>query len=111
MALKNHFQFKVFKSDTTRFEAKCVAESCTWRVRAIRTNDDAFFRVMCIEATYTCLNEQLQYGHRQADIIAVDGIFFKGKFQGTLIVSIAQDGNEKIFPVAFGVVDSENDAS
>ncbi|XP_038704741.1 uncharacterized protein LOC120000684 [Tripterygium wilfordii] len=44
-------------------------------------------------------------------VIAVDGTHLKGKYMGTLFVAAAQDGNKKIYPVAFGVGDSENNAS
>lgn len=44
-------------------------------------------------------------------VIAVDSTLFKSKYQETLIVITAQDGNGKIFSIAFGVVDFENDAS
>ncbi|KAL1193544.1 hypothetical protein V5N11_025741 [Cardamine amara subsp. amara] len=44
-------------------------------------------------------------------VIAVDGTFLKDKFRGTLIVATAQDGDTHIYPIAFGIVDSENDAA
>ncbi|KAJ4719055.1 hypothetical protein OWV82_010675 [Melia azedarach] len=30
MAIKNHFQYKICKSDTTRFVAKCIENGCKW---------------------------------------------------------------------------------
>ncbi|XP_010468544.1 PREDICTED: uncharacterized protein LOC104748634 [Camelina sativa] len=44
-------------------------------------------------------------------VIVVDGSFLKGKYEGILLVATAQDGNYKIFPVAFGIVDSEDNAA
>lgn len=44
-------------------------------------------------------------------VIIIDGTHLKGKFAGTLLTASAQDGNYQIFPIAFGVVDSENDLS
>ena len=43
--------------------------------------------------------------------IAVDGTFLKCKYGGTLLTAATMDGNSKIFPLAFSIVDSENDAS
>ena len=37
--------------------------------------------------------------------------FFKSKYGGTLLIATTQDGNFHQHPLAFGVVDSENDAS
>ncbi|CAF1863284.1 unnamed protein product [Brassica napus] len=44
-------------------------------------------------------------------VIAVDGTFLKGKFNGTLLATCAQDGNYHVYPLAFAVVDAENGAS
>ncbi|XP_055961863.1 uncharacterized protein LOC126681856 [Mercurialis annua] len=44
-------------------------------------------------------------------VFAVDGTFLTSAYGGTLLTACAQDGNGKIFPLAFCVVDSENDES
>ncbi|XP_023634034.1 uncharacterized protein LOC111829354 [Capsella rubella] len=44
-------------------------------------------------------------------VIVVDGTFLHGSYKGTLLTALAQDGNFQIFPIAFGVVDTENDDS
>ncbi|XP_024016346.1 uncharacterized protein LOC112089821 [Eutrema salsugineum] len=42
-------------------------------------------------------------------VIVVDGCHLTGKYEGTLLVTTTQDSNFQIFPLAFGIVDSEND--
>jgi len=44
-------------------------------------------------------------------VIAVDGTSLKGKFKGTLIVATVQYEDNDIYPIAFGIVDSENNAA
>ncbi|KAK9195389.1 hypothetical protein WN943_003510 [Citrus x changshan-huyou] len=44
-------------------------------------------------------------------VIAVDGAFLKGKYKGTMFIATCKDGNNQIYPLAFCVGDSENDAS
>lgn len=44
-------------------------------------------------------------------VIVVDGTHLKGKYMGCLLTASAQDGNYQIFPIAFAVVDGENDNS
>ncbi|XP_048615762.1 uncharacterized protein LOC125588456 [Brassica napus] len=44
-------------------------------------------------------------------VVVVDGTFLNGKYKGTLLTALAQDGNFHIFPIAFAVVDTENDDS
>ena len=44
-------------------------------------------------------------------VISVDGTFLKGKSYGTLLLATALDGDNHLFPLAFSIVDSENDKS
>lgn len=43
------------------------------------------------------------------NVVIIDGTHLKGKFRGCLLTASAQDGNNHIFPIGFGIVDSEND--
>ena len=45
------------------------------------------------------------------NVIVVDGTFPRSKYGGVLLSAMAQDAENHIFPVAFGVVDKESDAS
>ncbi|ESQ44546.1 hypothetical protein EUTSA_v10003478mg [Eutrema salsugineum] len=40
---------------------------------------------------------------------SIAGFQYLRRYEGTLLVAIAQDGNFQIFPLAFGIVDTEND--
>jgi len=42
-------------------------------------------------------------------VIVIDGAHLKGKYGGCLLTASGQDANFQVFPIAFGVVDSEND--
>ncbi|XP_048615697.1 uncharacterized protein LOC125588409 [Brassica napus] len=42
-------------------------------------------------------------------VIVVDETFLKRKYKGVLLVATVLDGNSSLYPIAFGVVDSEND--
>jgi hypothetical protein len=44
-------------------------------------------------------------------VIVVDGTFLKSKYKGVMLVATAVDGNSNLYPIAFGVADSENDSS
>ena len=43
--------------------------------------------------------------------ISIDHTFLKCKFGGTSLEASTIDGNNNIFPLAFAIVDLENDAS
>ncbi|CAL0324864.1 unnamed protein product [Lupinus luteus] len=40
-------------------------------------------------------------------IVQVDGTFLTGKYAGTLLIASSQDGNRRVFPVAFAIVEGE----
>nr|KYP31902.1 hypothetical protein KK1_047552 [Cajanus cajan] len=40
-------------------------------------------------------------------IVQVDGTFLYGRYKGTLLVAVAQDGRNNIIPIAFAVVEGE----
>ncbi|KAL5569114.1 hypothetical protein UlMin_025689 [Ulmus minor] len=42
-------------------------------------------------------------------VVRIDGTFLKGQYRGVLLVATAQDGNGQYYPLAWGIVDSENE--
>ncbi|XP_070049907.1 uncharacterized protein [Nicotiana tomentosiformis] len=44
-------------------------------------------------------------------VIAVDATFLKSKYCGILMISVSKDANNQIFPLAFGIAESENNNS
>ena len=44
-------------------------------------------------------------------VISIDGTHLYGKYKGKLLIAMATDANNKIFPLAFVVVDDETRAS
>ena len=44
-------------------------------------------------------------------VISIDGTHLYGKYQGKLLVAMATDANNKVFPFAFAVVDCESGSS
>ncbi|XP_019255038.1 PREDICTED: uncharacterized protein LOC109233612 [Nicotiana attenuata] len=44
-------------------------------------------------------------------VIAIDATFLKSKFRGVLMISVSKDANNQIFPLAFGIAESENNNS
>lgn len=42
-------------------------------------------------------------------VVIIDGTHLRGRYSGCLLTASAQDGNFQIFPLAFAIVDSEND--
>ncbi|KAL0548764.1 hypothetical protein IC582_013234 [Cucumis melo] len=69
--------------------------------------DDRFFKYLfmvigpCVRGFLNCIRS----------VIIMDETFLKNKYRGQLIVTVCLDGNNQIYPLAFGVVDRETDDS
>ncbi|KAL0534079.1 hypothetical protein IC582_028360 [Cucumis melo] len=69
--------------------------------------DDRFFKYLfmvvspCVRGFLNCIRP----------VIVMDRTFLKNKYRGQLIVFVCLDGNNQIYPLAFGVVDRETDDS
>ena len=55
----------------------------------------------CIRGFLNCIHS----------VIVVDGTHLHEKYKGMLLIATCIDGNNNIYPIAFGIVDGENDAS
>ncbi|KAL0556499.1 hypothetical protein IC582_005013 [Cucumis melo] len=73
----------------------------------MKLEDDRFFKYLfmvvgpCVRGFLNCIRP----------VIVMDGTFLKNKYRGQLIVVVCLDGNNQIYPLAFGVVDRETDDS
>ncbi|RYR12821.1 hypothetical protein Ahy_B04g070154 isoform A [Arachis hypogaea] len=80
-----------------------VLQTCPVRVGGQLDESQAYFHRLfwtfppCIEAFRHC-----------KPLVSIDGTHLYGKYGGTLLVAIAQDGNSNILPVAFALVEGEN---
>ncbi|KAK2637811.1 hypothetical protein Ddye_025606 [Dipteronia dyeriana] len=107
-AFANRFQIKVMKSDPTRYQVRCIVEEYKWRLRAVKVANSVYFQIRRFDHEHTCSNESRFPHERQArPVIAIDVTFLKGPHTGVLFVAVCMDGNDQIFPLAFGVGDSE----
>ena len=44
-------------------------------------------------------------------VISIDGTFLYGKYRGTLLIASTRDGDNRLFPLAFAIVEKETDDS
>lgn len=66
-AIAQHFELRIIKSDLIRYFAKCAAEGCPWRIRAVKLPSAPTFTIRSIEGTHTC-GRNAQNGHNQASV-------------------------------------------
>ncbi|KAK3225120.1 hypothetical protein Dsin_004982 [Dipteronia sinensis] len=67
-------------------------------------DDDGRFK-FCFFSYGACI-----HGFRSSirPVIAIDGTHLKGRFHGILFVAACSDGNEQVYPLAFGIGHKEN---
>ncbi|KAL2254516.1 uncharacterized protein LOC105169334 [Sesamum indicum] len=66
-AIAQHFELRIVKSDLIRYIAKCAAEGCPWRIRAVKLPNAPTFTIRSLEGTHTC-GKNAHAGHHQASV-------------------------------------------
>ncbi|XP_074376676.1 uncharacterized protein LOC141718197 [Apium graveolens] len=63
--IKSSRNYHVTKSDTTRYEAKCVVEDCPWRIRVMKSKRSGLFVTTKLPTKHNCFFRTLQRDHQQ----------------------------------------------
>ncbi|TXG53744.1 hypothetical protein EZV62_019000 [Acer yangbiense] len=80
-ALNNGFQIRVFKSDTTRYQVRCIIEDCNWRLRAAKVHNSDYFHIRKFDNQHTCSTEA-RFSHQRKASARVIGEHIQKKFHG-----------------------------
>ncbi|XP_052200909.1 uncharacterized protein LOC127807228 [Diospyros lotus] len=76
-------------------------------IAEIESNNESIFKYLFIAISARLA----EFRSQMRPVIAVDACFLKGKYLGSLFVATSKDGNNNVYPIAWGVGDSENNAS
>ncbi|XP_069149124.1 uncharacterized protein [Solanum lycopersicum] len=74
-------------------------------IRLKKTDKNEFLYV------FVALNSFIQGFEHCRSVIVVDGSHLRGPYNGTFVAASTTDGAGHIFPLAYGIIDSENDAA
>ena len=72
-------------------------------ITRIETDDEN-----CFLYFFMALGQTIAGFKKVRPIVAVDGTHLKGKYRGALFIASCFDGNKQIYPLAFGIADTEN---
>lgn len=67
VVIAQHFELRIIKSDLIRYIAKCAAEGCPWRIRAVKLPNAPTFTIRNLGGTHTC-GRNAHTGHHQASV-------------------------------------------
>ncbi|KAK2635520.1 hypothetical protein Ddye_030312 [Dipteronia dyeriana] len=71
-ALANRFQIMVFKSDTTRYQVRCIVEDCNWRLHTAKVRNSDYFHIRKFDNQHTCSTEARFQHQRQASARVIE---------------------------------------
>ncbi|GKB62529.1 mutator type transposase [Tanacetum coccineum] len=61
---------------------------------------------------YVCLGDlKIGFGEGGRELLGLDGAFMRGQYPGQMLTAVGVDANNGIYPVAYGIVESENQYS
>ncbi|GJV04332.1 chloroplast stem-loop binding protein of 41 kDa b, chloroplastic [Tanacetum coccineum] len=95
------------------FRAKAKAER---EIRGdhivVERNTDPSLPARVFQRIYVCLRA-LKLGFRacRRDLLGLDGAFMKGPFPGQVFVAVGLDSNNRIYPLAYALVEAETKSS
>ncbi|XP_075112581.1 uncharacterized protein LOC142182283 [Nicotiana tabacum] len=102
LEINQKVEFTVVRSCSKRYKLKCIVDKCgTYTsIKGDAQNRFAymFFAPAASVASWSYCRP----------VIAVDATFLKSKYRGILFVAVSKDANNQIFPLCFGVAESEN---
>ncbi|XP_066347719.1 uncharacterized protein [Miscanthus floridulus] len=104
-SMKHEYHYNIEASDTGRYRATCTAQNdgCPWRIHASTLKDGVTIKIKRNPFSHQC-----QSARRDCrPYLAVDSTFLTGRFRGQLCISCAVDGDNWMYLVAVGVIDSE----
>ncbi|KAK2458871.1 MuDR family transposase [Trifolium repens] len=105
-AIAQHFELRIIKRDLVRYFAKCASDGCPWRIRAVKLPNNRFQRLFV--SFYASIHG---FVNGCFPIVALGGIQLKSKYLSTVLSATSFDADGGLFPLAFAVVDVENDES
>ncbi|KAM3235389.1 hypothetical protein P3L10_015425 [Capsicum annuum] len=128
-AVRNSFGYTTLKSCSKFLEVKYVCPSCALMLQAKKYECTDIFVICKYVSDHSCDVEYTTRCHKKISskvivslcvnmgfahmrkVIAVDNTHLYGKYEGVLLSTVAQNTENHIYPIAFCIVDKENDAS
>ncbi|XP_021763970.1 uncharacterized protein LOC110728635 [Chenopodium quinoa] len=92
-------------ADNKRYTAKCLISDCNWRIHAAVLRDNSSKYKACF-ISFAARVKGFLGGCRP--IIGIDGAHLSGYYKGIMLTTVSIDGNNKIFVLAYGIVDTES---
>ncbi|KAK3185063.1 hypothetical protein Dsin_032349 [Dipteronia sinensis] len=70
-AMQRNFEWKVKRSNKTTLHLVCFIDNCTWKLRAVRRDEETYFQVRSFVNEHSCPLEEIHRRHRQASAVII----------------------------------------
>nr|GEZ16703.1 transposase, mutator type [Tanacetum cinerariifolium] len=128
--IESRRNLKLYKNDSVKIRARCEGKVPVFTMSqdyvvelqstnpnttvkiAVERNIDPFLPTRVFQRIYVCLGA-LKLGFRvcRRDLLGLDGAFMKGPFPGQVLVAVRLDSNNRIYPLAYALVEAETKSS
>ncbi|XP_025634180.1 uncharacterized protein [Arachis hypogaea] len=107
-------EYRVLESDHLKYHEKCkdFGKGCSWLIpnllRARKGTWEVDESTVYFHRLFWTFSPCIEPFRHCKPLVSIDGTHLYGKYGGTLLLAIAQDGNSNILPIAFALVEGEN---
>ncbi|XP_025652547.1 uncharacterized protein [Arachis hypogaea] len=85
-----------------------IEGTVTLKTSPVRVGDDVDDSIVYFHRLFWTFPPCVEAFRHCKPLVSIDGTHLYGKYGGTLLLAITQDGNSNILPVAFSLVEGEN---
>ncbi|GKB36216.1 mutator type transposase [Tanacetum coccineum] len=113
--MQKKFNVSISKDKAFRAKAKAQLKRCNPDTTVkidVYGEEDPKTPTRMFRRIYVCLGA-LKRGFREGgkELLGLDGAFMRGQYPGQMLTVVGVDANNGIYPVAYGIVESENQYS
>ncbi|GJW77296.1 putative transposase, mutator type, MULE transposase domain protein [Tanacetum coccineum] len=113
--MQKEFYVGVSKTKAFRAKAKAQLQRCnpdTIVKIDVYREEDPYKTTRMFRIIYVCLGA-LKMGFKEdgRDLLGLDGAFMRGQYPGQMLKVVGVDANNRIYPVAYGIMESKNQYS
>ncbi|GJW17074.1 hypothetical protein Tco_0024510 [Tanacetum coccineum] len=110
--MQKEFYVGVSKTKAFRAKAKAQLQRCnpdTIVKIDVYREEDPYKTTRMFRIIYVCLGA-LKMGFKEdgRDLLGLDGAFMRGQYPGQMLKVVGVDANNRIYPVAYGIMESKN---
>nr|GEX61049.1 hypothetical protein [Tanacetum cinerariifolium] len=100
---------KLYKNDSVRVRARCNGKVLVFTMSQVERNNDPSLPTRVFHRIYVWLGaSKLGFRACRRELLGLDGAFKNGPFPGQVLAVVGLDSNNKIYPLAYALVEAKS---